>query len=45
MIYSFHSNIPVGLFAESELCPAFHTLVQMYGRLCFHMLVSVLHLF
>lgn len=45
MIYSFHSNIPVGAFAQSELCPELHTLVHMCRRLCFHVLVSVLYLF
>lgn len=38
MIYSFNLNIPVGPFAQHELCPEFHTVVQVYRRLCFHML-------
>lgn len=37
---SFHSNIPVGLFAQSKLRLNFHIMVQMYRRLCFHMLAS-----
>lgn len=40
MIYPFHSSVPVGLFAGHKLCPEFHAGVQMYRRLCFHMLAS-----
>lgn len=40
MIYFFHLNTLVGLFAQPNLCPEPHTMLQMYRRLCFYMLVS-----
>lgn len=42
MIYSFHLNTLVGLFAQPNLCPEPHTMLQMYRRLCCYMLVSFL---